>query len=168
MEALSTTKAAYITLTEAAKEAIWLKGLVIESGFELNIVAGVATCALSKAVPRSKISNMILRSSSRRLTTTRVAVWVSINSNKEADEIDFQGFWKLVSVQVLRQEKGSKVRMKALLEQQRLAAALEELPAATIVAYDSVIQKKAYIILILCLGDWVLREITKETAAAGI
>ncbi|GKA17851.1 putative ribonuclease H-like domain-containing protein [Tanacetum coccineum] len=50
-----------ITVMEAAKEAIWLKGLVIESGFELNIVAGVATCALSKAVPRSKISNMILR-----------------------------------------------------------------------------------------------------------
>ncbi|GKB90207.1 hypothetical protein Tco_0962479 [Tanacetum coccineum] len=32
------------------------------------------------------------------------------------------------------------VRMKALLEQQGLAAALEELPAATIVAYDDVIQ----------------------------
>ena len=31
------------------------------------------------------------------------------------------------------------VRMKALLEQQGLAAALEELPAATIVAYDNVI-----------------------------
>ncbi|PWA75814.1 hypothetical protein CTI12_AA215500 [Artemisia annua] len=30
MEALSTTKAAYMTLTEAAKEAIWLKGLSIE------------------------------------------------------------------------------------------------------------------------------------------
>ena len=36
---------------EAAKEAIWLKGLTIESGFELKIVAGIATGALSKAVP---------------------------------------------------------------------------------------------------------------------
>nr|GEV15074.1 reverse transcriptase [Tanacetum cinerariifolium] len=35
--------AAYKTLTEAAKEAIWLKGLAIESGFELKIVAGIAT-----------------------------------------------------------------------------------------------------------------------------
>ncbi|GJY12520.1 hypothetical protein Tco_0381829 [Tanacetum coccineum] len=33
------------------------------------------------------------------------------------------------------------VRMKALLEQQGLAAALEELPAATIVAYNNVIQR---------------------------
>ncbi|GKB36539.1 hypothetical protein Tco_0881481 [Tanacetum coccineum] len=60
------------------------------------------------------------------------------------------------------------IRMKALLEQQGLAVALEELPAATIVAYDNVIQKKAYSALILCLGDWVLREITKETTAMGI
>ncbi|GJX05087.1 zinc finger, CCHC-type containing protein [Tanacetum coccineum] len=45
------------------------------------------------------------------------------------------------------------VRMKALLEQQGLAAALEELPAATIAAYDYVIQKKAFSALILCLGD---------------
>ncbi|GKE83994.1 hypothetical protein Tco_1557736 [Tanacetum coccineum] len=60
------------------------------------------------------------------------------------------------------------VKMKALLEQQRLATALEELPAATIVAYDNVIQKKAYSVLILCLGDRVLREITKETTTTGI
>ncbi|GJS71952.1 hypothetical protein Tco_0704793 [Tanacetum coccineum] len=45
------------------------------------------------------------------------------------------------------------VRMKALLEQQGLAAALEELLATTIVAYDNVIQKKAFSALILCLGD---------------
>ncbi|GJU17302.1 hypothetical protein Tco_1145268 [Tanacetum coccineum] len=60
------------------------------------------------------------------------------------------------------------VRMKALLEQHGLAAALKELPAAIIAAYDNVIQKKAFSALILCLGDRVLREITKETTAAGI
>ncbi|GJX02416.1 hypothetical protein Tco_0186329 [Tanacetum coccineum] len=53
--------------------------------------------------------------------------------------------------------------MKALLLQQVLAAALEELPATTIVVYDNVIQKKAYNALILYLGDRVLQEITKET-----
>ncbi|GJY61362.1 hypothetical protein Tco_0462019 [Tanacetum coccineum] len=58
-----------------------------------------------------------------------------------------------------------KVRMKALLEQQGLASALEELPAATIAAYDNVIQKKAFSALILCLGDRVLWEITKETTS---
>ncbi|GKC99279.1 hypothetical protein Tco_1169554, partial [Tanacetum coccineum] len=46
-----TTKAAYMTLTEAAKEAIWLKGVAIKSGFELKIVAGIATGVLSKAIP---------------------------------------------------------------------------------------------------------------------
>ncbi|GKD94461.1 hypothetical protein Tco_1374298, partial [Tanacetum coccineum] len=48
--------AAYMTLTEAANEAIWLKGLAIESGFVLKIVAGIATGALSKAIPGSRYS----------------------------------------------------------------------------------------------------------------
>nr|GEX87618.1 zinc finger, CCHC-type [Tanacetum cinerariifolium] len=52
--ALSTTEAAYMTLTKAAKEAIWLKGLAIESGFKLKIVAGIATGAFSKAIPSSR------------------------------------------------------------------------------------------------------------------
>ncbi|GKA38924.1 hypothetical protein Tco_0731475 [Tanacetum coccineum] len=43
--------AAYMTLTEAANEAIWIKGLAIESGFVLKIVACIATGALSKAIP---------------------------------------------------------------------------------------------------------------------
>ncbi|GKB87088.1 hypothetical protein Tco_0959360, partial [Tanacetum coccineum] len=51
MMALSTTEAAYMTLTEAAKEDTSLKGLAIESGFELKIVEGIATGALSKAIP---------------------------------------------------------------------------------------------------------------------
>ncbi|GJR04148.1 zinc finger, CCHC-type containing protein [Tanacetum coccineum] len=46
-----TVMAGYMTLTEAAKEAIWLKRLAIESGFELKIVAGIATGALSKVIP---------------------------------------------------------------------------------------------------------------------
>ncbi|GKE67692.1 hypothetical protein Tco_1521853, partial [Tanacetum coccineum] len=47
----NTVMAGYMTLTEAAKEAIGLKGLAIESGFELKIVAGIATSSLLKAVP---------------------------------------------------------------------------------------------------------------------
>ncbi|GJY21716.1 hypothetical protein Tco_0394282 [Tanacetum coccineum] len=41
---------------QAAKEAIWLKGLAIESGFKLKIVDGIATCALSKAIPGPRTS----------------------------------------------------------------------------------------------------------------
>ncbi|GKE36351.1 hypothetical protein Tco_1459756, partial [Tanacetum coccineum] len=37
--ALSTTEAEYMALTEAVKEAIWLKGLLEELGVELNTVA---------------------------------------------------------------------------------------------------------------------------------
>ncbi|GJZ20844.1 zinc finger, CCHC-type containing protein, partial [Tanacetum coccineum] len=46
-----TVMAAYMTLTEAAKEVIRLKGLALESGFKLKIVAGIAIGALSKAIP---------------------------------------------------------------------------------------------------------------------
>ncbi|GKA77107.1 putative reverse transcriptase domain-containing protein [Tanacetum coccineum] len=51
------SQATYMTLTEAAKEAIWLNGLAIESGFELKIVAGIATGALSKAIPGSRFQH---------------------------------------------------------------------------------------------------------------
>ncbi|GJS65125.1 hypothetical protein Tco_0679689 [Tanacetum coccineum] len=57
MMALSPTEADYMTHTEAAKEAIWLKGLAIESGFELKIVVGIATGALSKAIPGSRFQH---------------------------------------------------------------------------------------------------------------
>ncbi|GKC99866.1 retrotransposon protein, putative, ty1-copia subclass, partial [Tanacetum coccineum] len=43
-------EAEYMALTEAVKEAIWLKGLAVESGFELKIVAGIPTGALLKAI----------------------------------------------------------------------------------------------------------------------
>ncbi|GJR99471.1 hypothetical protein Tco_0315980 [Tanacetum coccineum] len=49
--ALLPTEAGYMTLKEAAKEAIGLKGLVIEFGFELKIVAGITIGSLSKAIP---------------------------------------------------------------------------------------------------------------------
>ncbi|GKA57785.1 hypothetical protein Tco_0756973 [Tanacetum coccineum] len=54
LDIASADVAAYITLTEAVKEAIWLKGLIIESGFVLKIVAGIATGALSKGIPSSR------------------------------------------------------------------------------------------------------------------
>ncbi|GJW40853.1 zinc finger, CCHC-type containing protein [Tanacetum coccineum] len=53
------SQAAYMTLTEASKEAIWLKRLAIESGFELKIVADIATGALSKAIPSPRFQHRL-------------------------------------------------------------------------------------------------------------
>ncbi|GJU28655.1 hypothetical protein Tco_1167276 [Tanacetum coccineum] len=50
---------AYMILTEAAKEATWLKRLAIESGFELKIVAGIAIGALSKAIPSLRFQHRL-------------------------------------------------------------------------------------------------------------
>nr|GEU57599.1 zinc finger, CCHC-type [Tanacetum cinerariifolium] len=55
MEALSTAEARYITFTEARKKEIWLKGLLIESGYELRLVAGMASGVLVKGGSRYKV-----------------------------------------------------------------------------------------------------------------
>ncbi|GJS43524.1 hypothetical protein Tco_0568567 [Tanacetum coccineum] len=59
MERSITIMAGYMTITEAAKEAIGLKGLTIESGFELKIVAGIATGSLSKAIPGPRFQHRL-------------------------------------------------------------------------------------------------------------
>ncbi|GJY26552.1 hypothetical protein Tco_0401278 [Tanacetum coccineum] len=51
MEALLTTEAVYMTLMEAEKEVVRLKGLFGESRAELKLVAVFATGALIKVVP---------------------------------------------------------------------------------------------------------------------
>ncbi|GJV45675.1 hypothetical protein Tco_1430211 [Tanacetum coccineum] len=55
MEALSITEAGYMTFTEAWKKKIWLKGLLAESGYEVSLVAGIATGALVKGGSRSEV-----------------------------------------------------------------------------------------------------------------
>ncbi|GKC85842.1 peroxidase 9, partial [Tanacetum coccineum] len=47
--------AAYMTLTGAWKKKIWLKGLLVESGYELSLVAGIATGALVKGGSWSEV-----------------------------------------------------------------------------------------------------------------
>ncbi|GJZ70633.1 hypothetical protein Tco_0634484, partial [Tanacetum coccineum] len=49
------SQAAYMTLTRAWKKEIWLKGLLAESGYELSLVAGIATGALVKGGSRSEV-----------------------------------------------------------------------------------------------------------------
>ena len=50
--ALSTTEAEYIALTEAVKEAIWLRGLVSELGLKQEVV--IVSCDSSSAIQLSK------------------------------------------------------------------------------------------------------------------
>ena len=60
------------------------------------------------------------------------------------------------------------IKMRALMVQLGCDAALETLPADMEAGEKAALMKKAYSTLILCLGDRVLREVTKETSAAGI
>nr|GEV59727.1 hypothetical protein [Tanacetum cinerariifolium] len=48
-----------ICVMGAAKEAIWLKILTIESRFELKIVAGITTRAMSKAIPGPRFQHRL-------------------------------------------------------------------------------------------------------------
>ncbi|GJU85407.1 kinase-like domain-containing protein, partial [Tanacetum coccineum] len=59
MEALSTTKAGYMTFTEAWKKEIWLRGLLTDLGYELRLVAGIATGALVKGCSRSEVPTQV-------------------------------------------------------------------------------------------------------------
>ncbi|GJX90511.1 retrovirus-related pol polyprotein from transposon TNT 1-94 [Tanacetum coccineum] len=60
------------------------------------------------------------------------------------------------------------LKMHALMVHQGCDAALETLPADMEVGKKAILMKKAYSTMILCLGDRVLREVTKETTATGI
>ncbi|GJX40847.1 hypothetical protein Tco_0255837 [Tanacetum coccineum] len=53
--ALLTTKAGYVTFTEAWKKEIWLKGLLTESRYELRLVVGIATGAWVKGCSHSEV-----------------------------------------------------------------------------------------------------------------
>ncbi|GKE50912.1 hypothetical protein Tco_1486068, partial [Tanacetum coccineum] len=55
MKALSITEAGYMTFTEAWKKEIWLKRLLAKSGYELSLVAGIATGALVKGDSWSEV-----------------------------------------------------------------------------------------------------------------
>ena len=57
MMTLLTTEAEYMTLAGELKENTWLKGLSTELGFEL--VAGIATGALTKAVPGPRFQHWL-------------------------------------------------------------------------------------------------------------
>ncbi|GKC82213.1 retrovirus-related pol polyprotein from transposon TNT 1-94, partial [Tanacetum coccineum] len=58
--------------------------------------------------------------------------------------------------------------MRALLIQRGREAALEVLPADMEAQTKTELNKKAHSAVILCLGNKVLREVTRETTAAGI
>ena len=59
MMTLLTTEAEYMTLAGELKEDTWLKGLSTELGFELRLVAGLATGALTKAVPGPRFQHWL-------------------------------------------------------------------------------------------------------------
>ncbi|GJS47454.1 retrotransposon protein, putative, ty1-copia subclass [Tanacetum coccineum] len=61
-----------------------------------------------------------------------------------------------------------RIKMRALLIQHGCEAALEVLPADMEAEAKDELNKKAHSVVILCLGNKVLREVTGETTAAGV
>ncbi|GKC93451.1 hypothetical protein Tco_1158893 [Tanacetum coccineum] len=61
-----------------------------------------------------------------------------------------------------------RIKMRALLIQHGCKAALEVLPADMKVQEKAELNKKAHSAVILCLGNKVLREVTRETTTAGV
>nr|GEV13649.1 hypothetical protein [Tanacetum cinerariifolium] len=59
MEAFSTTEAGYMTFIKAWKNEIWLKGLLTESGYELRLVAGIATSVLVNGGSQSEVPTQV-------------------------------------------------------------------------------------------------------------
>ncbi|GKD82323.1 hypothetical protein Tco_1349162 [Tanacetum coccineum] len=61
-----------------------------------------------------------------------------------------------------------RIMMRALLIQHGCEAALEVLPTDMEAQTKAELNKKAHSVVILCLGNKVLREVTGETTAAGV
>ncbi|GJX40954.1 retrovirus-related pol polyprotein from transposon TNT 1-94 [Tanacetum coccineum] len=61
-----------------------------------------------------------------------------------------------------------RIKMRALLIQHACEAALEVLPADMDAQTKAELNKKAHSAMILCLGNKVLREVTREMTAAGV
>nr|GEY41272.1 retrovirus-related Pol polyprotein from transposon TNT 1-94 [Tanacetum cinerariifolium] len=61
-----------------------------------------------------------------------------------------------------------RIKMHALLIQHGCKPALEGLPADMEAQTKAERNKKAHSAVVLCLGDKVLRDVTKETTAAGV
>lgn len=96
---------------------------------------------------------------------------------KQLDKVFYQGLRRIASsINRFDIEKFDgkndfglwQIKMRALMVHLGCDATLETLPADMEAGEKAVLMKKAYRTLILCLGDRVLREVTKETSAAGI
>nr|GEV57528.1 zinc finger, CCHC-type [Tanacetum cinerariifolium] len=59
VQARSTTEAGYMTFTDAWKKEIWLKRLLIESRYELRLVAGIATGCLDEGGIWTQVTTLL-------------------------------------------------------------------------------------------------------------
>ncbi|KAD4178745.1 hypothetical protein E3N88_27336 [Mikania micrantha] len=84
---------------------------------------------------------------------------------------DFLHWWTKASVGSKQKKKKSNRQMSALLVHQGLVDALKGeigLPAGMSDADKKLLMEKAHSAIILCLGDRVLREVSKETTVASV
>ncbi|GJT30599.1 retrovirus-related pol polyprotein from transposon TNT 1-94 [Tanacetum coccineum] len=78
-----------------------------------------------------------------------------------------QGFDRKGFLVEVREEE-ERIKMRALLIQHGCEAGLEVLPEDMEAQAKNKLNKKAHSAVILCLGNKVLREVTRETTAAGV
>ncbi|GJZ81929.1 hypothetical protein Tco_0646923 [Tanacetum coccineum] len=183
-----------MALTEAVKEAIWLRGLLEELGIELNNVA--VNCD-NKGDVLSLYGLEVLWI--RRIDLYSSVVFGECRHGYDVYSLMDTTYWsseQLIDVvaALVKVAEESNVRtlpsfhcpcqhdiverssqpsisfalIRALLIQHGCEAALEVLPTDMEAQTKDELNKKAHSAMILRLGNKVLREVTKETTAAGI
>ncbi|GJX85934.1 reverse transcriptase domain-containing protein [Tanacetum coccineum] len=105
LDIASADVAAYMTLIGAWKKEIWLKGLLAESGYELSLVAGIATGALVKGGSRFEVPAQDEEGEKFEATNNEAEYETLIAGLRIAEKIGFQSLQvnvnsKLVANQV--------------------------------------------------------------------
>ncbi|GJR94831.1 retrovirus-related pol polyprotein from transposon TNT 1-94 [Tanacetum coccineum] len=153
--ALSTTEVEYMTLTEAVKESIWRKGLLIELGVNLMLV--IVNCNNQSAIH-------LLRNEMFHERTKHINVrYHFIREIVEYKEIG------VAKIGTKDNAADAFTKMRCLLIQHGWEDALDPFPetmagAEKTAVLKTDVYKKAHSVLILCLDNKLLRLIDEDEA----
>ncbi|KAH9667833.1 hypothetical protein KPL70_021191 [Citrus sinensis] len=152
---LSTTEAEYIALTEAVKEAIWLKGLVTELGLEQESV--IVNCDSSSAIQLSKNPKYHKRTKHVDVRMHFIREEIRSDSNKA------------LALLFLIVDVGTHGLDAALeVDEDSKAKKGKEEGSSSSGKNMKTINNKAHSTIILHLSDEVLKEVSKERTTSGL